>query len=641
LIVAIFIVMAAALFGRAMLIGGPVAARAANQAAAEVRAQRAAEAGAAYARLQIRDNSDWRGDHDTDTIDQEDLKVSERNGNVIGWMRDQQGQVSMFRLRFNYQDGGGGGDDLSDPPADYAINTTYLSLNNVRGGTDATVPDVNPGTYEVDDPDVGALTCPEGSVFLRVEGLAGRGVDNSTGPHELPTQGIVTRRVLRAIYSVSVEPDTPDSALSAGNGIAMEMEQRADIRATGGTSAKLRSKKEVSVKDASGSEVILDFDDVEGSIGRDSGAGGVQALVPAGNSVEENQESVGDGNDFHSVTWDQVPSVSTDPSEAVQMPAGVYISDFSGVYHYYDMPLDQVQAQPVDPSTGVPNGGTALGTDLGTGSSDINVLPPDPGADPPQYAHTLNISKSVNFTETGSGVKDVTFANVSGRELYDGDDGSYSLTGGGSTLALYEITEIKIDNADVSSPGDLNILVDLQGNNTALVSEGDTVIAAPSVRLEVNDSGVSIANLEQRLSVYTKGDLTVSSYLHIPEFFLDLGPYGSTTIPEQKIYGTLDLQGLLYAWGDATVYGGTPGQHPGSTLAGDANYGEILISGALVAYGADPGSGEPGLEEKGRITAYGMSALIDYDSTKLVPDPTALAEEGIPDLLRQSYGFEQ
>ena len=198
-----------------------------------------------------------------------------------------------------------------------------------------------------------------------------------------------------------------------------------------------------------------------------------------------------------------------------------------------------------------------------------------------------------------------------------------------------------MDNADISSPGDLNILVDFQGQNASLVALGDTVVAAPSVKLEVNLGGVNIQSLDQRLSVYTKGDLTVSSYLHTPAFTLNLGgSLGSFSIPEQKMYGTLDLQGLLYAWGDATIYGGTPGEPPGTNLAGDPNYGNIKIAGALVAYGADPESGEPGADERGKITAHGMSASIDYDSTKLVPDPSALPANGIPDLLRQSYGFE-
>ena len=641
-----FIVLLVGLFGSAMLTNGPAMARQANQASDEVQAQRAAETGAAYARLQLREDAEWKGNLDTTTIDLADFKVKEDKGNVIGWIKDSNGSISMFRIRFNYQDGETvGGDDLPDPVSDMEINTTFLSLNNVPNDDDKIVPDVNPNTFKVDDTAVGANNAPAGCVFLRIEGLAGPGVANVAGPTDPPGPGSVASRALRAIYGASIGDDIPDSALSAGNGIGFEVEEGANVTATTGPAdqtVKFRSKKELAVKNASGGNQTLTMNGaIKGSL---STVDGVQGNVVGDYTTPaENATS-----DFHNIKWADVPKASTDPSEAIQLPAGIYVSDFAGLYHYYDMDFAAYKALPFEAATGLrgtPADRKDLTADFSNIRSDtmgtgIETLAPD--ADAGVYAYTLSISKDVNFNTSTNGNKDVVFTTPNGRELFEDDSSEYYV--GDEGLSLFSFTAVKLADTKISTPGDLGILIDVEGKNASLTAEGNTTVAAPSVKLEIGDGdGVAIENMDQRLSVYTKGDLTVSTYLHTPPFTIDLGSYGgSFTIPEIKQYGTLNLQGLLYSWGDATVYGGTPGVEGGmndcTTLP---RYGEFNLAGALVAYGGDPESGTPGsTADKGRISYHGRKATIDYDATKLVADPSTIPEEGLPALLRKSYGFE-
>lgn len=644
LVTVMFIVLLVGLFGSAMLTNGPAMARQANQASDEVQAQRAAETGAAYARLQLREDAEWKGNLDTTTVDLADFKVKEDKGNVIGWIKDSNGSISMFRIRFNYQDADtAGGDELSDPSGDMKINTTFLSLNNVSNDDDKIVPDVNPTTFKVDDPAVGVNNAPAGCAFLRIEGLAGPGVANVAGPSDPPGAGSVASRALRAIYGASVSEDIPDSALSAGNGIGIEVEEGANVTASTGPAdqtVKFRSKKELAVKNASGGDQTLTMNgSVKGSL---STVDGVQGNVVGDYTAPTEDAS----KDFHNIKWDAVPKASQSGSEAIQLPAGIYVSDYSGMYHYYDMDFAAYKALPYEPATGL-RGTAANRTDLTSDFSNlrtdsmgtgITTLEPDP--ENGVYAHTLSISKDVNFNTSTNGSKDVVFTTPNGRELYEDDDSEYYV--GTSGLSLYEFTAVKLENTKISSPGDLGILIDVEGVNASLTSEGNATVAAPSVKLELDD-GISIENLDQRLSVYTKGDLTVSTYLHTPPFSIDLGSFGgSFTIPEMKQYGTLNLQGLLYSWGDATVYGGTPGVEGGTNpLTTLPRYGEFNLAGALVAYGGDPETKMPGsTTDKGRIEYHGRKATIDYDATKLVADPSTIPEEGLPALLRKSYGFE-
>lgn len=636
LITVMFFILIIGIFGRVVLINGPAMAQLANQSGAELHAQRAAEAGAAYVRLKLRENGDWKGEDNGLVINQADLKVEERDGNVIGWLKGATGEVSLFRIRFNYQDGAAGGDDLPDPPGAFRIDTPYLSFNNVSTRTETDIPDVNPSTFRVDDPAVGVLDAPGGSAFIRIEGMAGTAFRNMNAPSDSPDPGgRQVSRVLRVIYKAAPDLGIPDTALSAGNGIEMEVENGADVSIIGPGEAKLRSKKGVDVRLHDGRDSILDM---EGTVGRDP-LEGLNALLSGTSSVTEADESVGDGNDFHNLTWDQVPKASTDDREAVQLPGGIYVASSSGDYLYYDMDLAAFEALTPDPSTGVRPPTRTLSSNFSEirPPGNVSVGGVNVSSDVP---YVLTFDKDVNFFTSPSGQSDVLFTTVGGRRLHRNETASpYEFSG---VPNLYNAPgAMLIDNATLSSQGDLGIMIDIKGENASITAEENAIIAAPSVAL-LQDEAIEF---DQRLSIYAKEDLTVSTYRNTPGY----PPY----VPPYEGYNNLNLEGLVYTWGDANIYTGTPGEQYTDqpdiydSYAMKPNYADVNIQGALVAYGADPSLFDdadpatgPGADGNGKITIAGMSANITYDATKLVADPSLLPGAGLPAVTRVSYGFE-
>lgn len=631
LISVLIFILVSGMLARAMLGAGVGLARVGVHSEDELVAQRAAEAGASYARAQLKEKSDWQGDLNTTTVNRPDLRVVEDNGNVIGWIRDATGRVSMFRIRFNYQDGNGTslpGDMLNDPSPSHRVDHGYISINNVRGGSDVPVPVAAPPGWAVTDPAQGPSTAPRGTAVVQIEGLSGAAVQAATGPDSAFGNGFLMRRVLRVVYAASADPGIPDAALSAGNGIRLETSERARVSVIGQGTARLRSKKEVAVEKYDNSSAILTMD---GDIGRDSLAGGLTG-TPDG-SIVERDESVGDGNDFHNLSWSDVPLASSDANTTVQIPGGVYVTEpTSGDILYYDMKLDDYKALTPDAS-GIRPGGTVLNANF-----DQVRSPGNRGVSGLEYkknTRELEFTRDVNVATSSNGVDDIVFTPLSGRQLHQEDtEAKYLMVSGSDYSQFYSPGTIKMNNSVFSSKGDMAVLINVSGQNAAITAEGDAVVAAPSVSL----TQLGVSGFQQRLSIYAKGDLQVSTFIDAPGF--DLGIYGY--LPPYQGYAPLKLEGLIYSWGDATIYSGTPGRAAtvGQFGTTPSNYGNVTIQGALVAYGAEPGVGTPGSDGKGRVSVFSEFSDIIYDATKLVADPTALPEAGLPSVTRVSYGFQ-
>lgn len=634
----LFFVLVVGMYSRVILKNGPVMAALADQASQELLAQRAAEAGASYARAMLREDGDWKGDENRVTVNEPDLIIQEDNGNVVGWMTGGNNQVAMFRFRFNYQDGAavtGVGDELDDPSTLF-IDNVYASYSNASGslgGPSPVVGDVNPSTFAVDDPTVGSIEVPPGNVVVRVEGLAGRGVQDATGPTFVPPPGApVLKRVLRVVYAASPDPDIPDTAFSAGGGLATEISNAVSVQIIGTGTAKMRSKKGVDIKNWDGSLNTLSM---TGEVGRDPtlGLNGNYA------GIAELDETVGDGNDFHNIPWSDVPIADTDETAAVQLPGGIYVVDATGDYYYYDMSLADYEALPPNPG-GFRPGGTLLGRNFEEVRSPANLASPSlrNGWQVDSAGFKIQVDRDVNITTSSNGIDDFTITTLSGRKFEENDTNAtnpYLFSGVDPSYA--PLGALTIRDSIISSKGDLALMTDVRSRNGSLTSEGDVYISAPSVRLEVS-SGAAI---RQRLSVYSKGDLTMSTYLKLPP-----NPY----VGSYESYGNLDLEGLIYTWGDTNIYAGTPGQDPNSTIG---YYGDITIEGALISYGGDPAAfdGSPttgpgsdvdgGGNAKGKINLFGRNADIKYDRTKLVTDPSVFTNTGLPAVDRLSYGFER
>lgn len=653
LILVLFFVMIVTLLANAILINGPGMARMSNRANDGVLAEVAAEAGASYARLQLRSDPEWKGNKNTVTVNTPDLIIVEDNGNVVGWLSGGvNSEASMFRIRFNFQDGSGGPDGLDDPGT-YPINNTYLSVNNMKSSADTVVPDINPNTYTVDDPVAGDLMVPKGSAMIRVEGWAGDALSASTGPLVAPPPGHLSSSVLRVVFTQSIDPTIPDAALSAGNGILSEMATPTKVSVIGAGTAKLRSKQGVNIADHTGADNVLDM---TGQVGR-SDAGGLHALQ---SGILETTEEVGDGNDFANLAWSDVPVASSNASTDVQIPGGVYCVDNTGQWSYYDMDLASFKALTPDPVTSVRPGGQPLSpdfTEVRGANSAIGGLTADP------VTRTVIASKNVNVNASASGVDELVMCNLSGRPMVKGETAATSpyLFDGPAVPRTTPMANFVLDNAILSAKGDVTLLVNMTGNNGSITTEGDAAISATNIRMQMTGT-------KQRLSIYAQEDLKISTYLStsgvsIPPIYayIPTPPLGfprhtlvfpGMNLPAYDGYCDLNLEGLLYAWGDADILCGTPGQpntfHDitiGTNTISIPEHRSINIKGALVAYGGSPENFDPtappnsatgpGSAGTGRINMYGYGANIEYDRTKLA-NPAAPPNPGIP-VERRAY----
>lgn len=622
LISALFFVLLAGIIGRVIVFNGGALSRLGNQAEEKLLAERAAEAGAVYARVQVRKLADWKGDANTTTVSLPDFKVVEDNGNVLGWMQNASGQVSMFRIRFNYQDGPAGGDGLDDPT--HLLDLPYLSSNNVRRSADADIPRASGiSPWAVTD-----LTArdhaPKGGMVIEVEGLSGSALAATHSPTDpISSGGRVLRRVLRVCYAVKAPPNIPEAVLSAGNGIEVESSTPVNVSVVGVGTATLRSKSNVHLKKNDGSPNILNMD---GRVGRDWS----QTLVGSyAGAVMEHDEHTGDGNDFFNLKWSDVPLAASDESKSVQIPGGVYVIQDDGHYKYYDLDVAAYKAS-VDPATGVSN---ATAVDLDSKFSQVRSATNLGAVDGLEVKYqTLVLSKDVDVVASkDKNVKEITFTNPMGRRLHQ-DDTTKKFTFTNDDDAWVPGT-IQLDDSTVSAKSDVNILINVNGHNGAITSEGNAVVSAPSVKMK-KDGTVN----QQRLSFYIKKDLTLSTFTSNPAYTswfssYYYGMWYSYTIPKYEGYGPLDLDGLIYSWGNTTVYAGTPGKA--------ASGGNIKINGALISYGGDPASTSPG-SAGGKVKLYANNlADIVYDATKLVADPSLLDESGpVKAVDRISYGYE-
>jgi hypothetical protein len=97
-----------------------------------------------------------------------------------------------------------------------------------------------------------------------------------------------------------------------------------------------------------------------------------------------------------------------------------------------------------------------------------------------------------------------------------------------------------------------------------------------------------------QLNLYTRGDLKVSTYA------------GNGTR-----YRSLAFKGLIYTWGDTTIFAGQVGSNQ--------RRGKFTMKGALVAYGGDPTSGQPGEsrddagKREGRVSITAKDANLFWD----------------------------
>ncbi|MGM9998263.1 MAG: hypothetical protein ACI38Q_02525 [Candidatus Bruticola sp.] len=94
----------------------------------------AAQSGVDYALTKLQDNITWQGCDPNSKLYNSNvgLEVTEKDGNVWGMLTTQNGRRSFFRIKFNYEDGENGFDNMNNTSdKNYLIKSPYVSVNNL------------------------------------------------------------------------------------------------------------------------------------------------------------------------------------------------------------------------------------------------------------------------------------------------------------------------------------------------------------------------------------------------------------------------------------------------------------------------------------------------------------------------------
>ena len=566
----------------------------------EERALEAAQAGVHYARNRLQADPSWRGGTgDSVVVNMPGvLWVRENQGNVIGLLGSGSEQ-SMFRIRFNYQDGGGpGGDGLSNPEPAMMIPNIYVSENNLGSSQQKRVYRAQASSpWSVDSAtSFSPNDCVRYSATVLSEGLAGDGLRDVSPSSLSPAAGSghVAHRVAQALIGRNTSK-LGDSPIYAANNLSMDLASggRVKVRSSDhGVPPRARSQGNIEVGLTSGAGASLDMTaQGEADVNVTSGTLKVNNI----NSTTPVATRVDSGPSFPRIRWSEIQKA---PASAPTLPAGTYVwRDLPRKLDYY--------AQAYDPAVGPPAASvTPTQSYTGTTSPSTSLT-----VDPTTL--TLRLTNSVNVQPVGA-VNSVAIVPADGlvSALHQRPHLEFQTPAGGTAPIL-------------SAPGDVTVQGNLRGQGS-VTSSGNITFQGTSV-LE--------ADMDSRTAIYAQGDI---SLLKLPNgLFPAPGPAGGggsgsggggggAGVPFFPPLSTLPFgaptnrdiafAGLFYSQKGIKADFGTSSTAP-----------DLYFRGMVVAYGGNPDAGQDPGASSGPIEFHGGDVYLEYDSRYLMPSSTLTA----------------
>jgi len=328
LVTVLFLTILISMFIGAAILVGPRTLGLAGSQDGELTAQAAAESGIQYAIMRVRQNPEWRAESGGVVLSTDDLVVVENEGYVWGHMKAPDGSGSLFRIRFNFENGDDGGDNLSNSSGQ-KFATSYVSLNNLSNSSEAIVPRASSDSQSVvTDPSVGTFVVPAHGLCLVVEGLAGPGVREFDPANPNP-QGLTYSKISEGIFTVLNFGEIATDAVAMSNSdllANLEDGQKVTVETKGGGTPRIRSRGNVNVEYQDGSPGKYESEGTvytkDATLNADYDASKV--------TVETEQNS----DPFYELGWDDLKKA--DPS-GPKLSAGTYVWWDDGSLHYYDM----------------------------------------------------------------------------------------------------------------------------------------------------------------------------------------------------------------------------------------------------------------------------------------------------------------
>jgi hypothetical protein len=308
------------------------------------RALFAAESGLRYVQARLASDYTWDA-NDGRVVDTADMIVHEDNGNVIGIIRTPEGDFAQFRVRFNFQDDSQGDADGQPDPTRYPVDTQYISVNNILGGSPLSVPRADGPSWSVIPTSATPYEVPAGTACVIVEGRFGPGLASLSSTDMNPTtNGRVSSRVVEAYLEADTLPGADAAAMAAGNihfkvepGEAVSLDAKDENQAS-----RLRSRANIKVTGGADPNLVSANGETHTVDGR------LQAAPSADVQLFTEDPSTS----FYKLEWDQVKKADSSDST---INGGTYVVWDDGTLHYYDMDYDSyaanVLSNPADPGT--------------------------------------------------------------------------------------------------------------------------------------------------------------------------------------------------------------------------------------------------------------------------------------------------
>lgn len=424
----------------------------------------AAQSGAQYAITRLQSDILWKANPSTVyTLKTGDFEVKEEDGNVWGILSSTNGKKSVFRIKFNCEDGPGGFDNMDDSA--HKIESPYISTNNLFSSVPSIAysadkngiiqgKTVTENGKEVFKPHSEAkqVTIPKGTCNLIVEGFSGPAVRDASLSKPIDTKSSYAHQIVEIYASIDPSSLNVDSAISASGNINAKTGAFRLNSAEGTQAPNMRSLGHVTLT---------------GQVSAGSGTVFFNDGFTVNGATETNikHEKSNSGENFAKITWADVPKATKSDTN---LPAGTYVWEknpttkaielrhYPTIIFYDGKPLPDSGYQTV--STGKFKGMTVDSKNL-TVMFDQNIYVPG----------DLLIRSNINEYGTRP---IVGFVNKN-----KGDSGTTILTSKGN---------ITISGATMGSG--------------AITSEGNITMQGPSL-LE-SDPGIGV-------SIYSKGDVTI------------------------------------------------------------------------------------------------------------------------------------
>lgn len=194
----------------------------------------AANSGVQYALTRLQSDASWNGcGGSSSKAAGGTFQVEEKNGNVTGIITAADGRRSVFRIKFNYEDGDGGLDGLSNTePQSKRIASQFVSVNNLTGsvpvkvytaGTDGRLETKtdSDGRISVKSSDSQSAphTVPRFTCDLIVEGFSGRGTREATLDAPIDERYGSCRETVEVYASMDASEGMTDSVACAAGSV--------------------------------------------------------------------------------------------------------------------------------------------------------------------------------------------------------------------------------------------------------------------------------------------------------------------------------------------------------------------------------------------------------------------------------------